>query len=52
MFYVFVVCFRIPLSLRTRGEIDLEVAKREHEAYVKYVLFFFAIIYVYIPNKL
>lgn len=26
---------RIPLSLRTRGEIDLEEAKSQHEAYVK-----------------
>ncbi|GAB0093458.1 N(G),N(G)-dimethylarginine dimethylaminohydrolase 1 [Sergentomyia squamirostris] len=28
-----IVC-RIPLSLRTRGEIDLEEAKRQHELYV------------------
>lgn len=28
---------RIPLSLRTRGEIDLEEAKRQHEAYVRFV---------------
>jgi dimethylargininase len=27
--------FRIPLSLRTRGEIELDEAKREHENYVK-----------------
>ena len=26
---------RIPLSLRTRGEIDLEEAKLQHESYVK-----------------
>jgi N-Dimethylarginine dimethylaminohydrolase len=29
-----VVC-RIPLSFRTRGEIELEEAKRQHEAYVR-----------------
>ena len=27
---------RIPVSLRTRGEIDLEEAKRQHESYVRW----------------
>lgn len=36
---------RIPLSLRTRGEIDLEEAKRQHEAYVRWakLIFFFVL---------
>lgn len=32
--YTHAIVCRIPLSFRTRGEIDLEEAKREHEAYV------------------
>lgn len=33
--YTHAVVCRIPLSLRTRGEIDLEEAKKQHESYVK-----------------
>lgn len=33
--YTHAVVSRIPLSLRTRGEIDLELARRQHEAYVR-----------------
>jgi len=33
--YTHAVVSRIPLSLRTRGEIDLEEAKKEHETYVR-----------------
>lgn len=32
--YTHAIVCRIPLSFRTRGEIDLEEAKREHELYV------------------
>lgn len=32
--YTHAIVCRIPLSFRTRGEIDLEEAKREHESYV------------------
>lgn len=32
--YTHAIVCRIPLSFRTRGEIDLEVAKHEHETYV------------------
>ncbi|KAG4068673.1 hypothetical protein HA402_002364 [Bradysia odoriphaga] len=32
--YTHAIVSRIPLSLRTRGEIDLEEAKRQHETYV------------------
>lgn len=33
--YTHAVVCRIPLSFRTRGEIELEEAKRQHEAYVR-----------------
>ncbi|XP_055617104.1 N(G),N(G)-dimethylarginine dimethylaminohydrolase 1 isoform X1 [Toxorhynchites rutilus septentrionalis] len=33
--YTHAITCRIPLSLRTRGEIDLEEAKLQHEAYVR-----------------
>jgi hypothetical protein len=33
--YTHAVVCRIPLSLRTRGEIELDEAKRQHEAYVR-----------------
>ncbi|XP_066261590.1 N(G),N(G)-dimethylarginine dimethylaminohydrolase 1 [Euwallacea similis] len=33
--YTHAVVSRIPLSLRTRGELDLEEAKKEHETYVR-----------------
>lgn len=33
--YTHAVVCRIPLSLRTRGEIELEEAKKQHESYVK-----------------
>uniref|UniRef100_A0A182QVU6 Uncharacterized protein n=1 Tax=Anopheles farauti TaxID=69004 RepID=A0A182QVU6_9DIPT len=33
--YTHAITARIPLSLRTRGEIDLEEAKLQHESYVK-----------------
>lgn len=33
--YTHAVVCRIPLSLRTRGEIELEEAKKQHEAYVR-----------------
>ncbi|KAJ8919906.1 hypothetical protein NQ315_006435 [Exocentrus adspersus] len=33
--YTHAVVCRIPLSLRTRGEIELEEAKRQHESYVR-----------------
>ena len=33
--YTHAVVCRIPVSLRTRGEIELEEAKKQHEAYVK-----------------
>lgn len=32
--YTHAIVCRIPLSFRTRGEIDLEEAKRQHESYV------------------
>ncbi|XP_063707117.1 N(G),N(G)-dimethylarginine dimethylaminohydrolase 1 [Culicoides brevitarsis] len=35
MKYTHALVSRIPLSLRTRGEIELEEAKSQHEAYVK-----------------
>lgn len=34
-YYTHAVVCRIPLSIRTRGEIDLEEAKKQHEAYVR-----------------
>lgn len=34
-FMIYSMFHRIPLSLRTRGEIDLEEAKRQHETYVR-----------------
>lgn len=33
--YTHAVVCRIPLSLRTRGEIELEEAKKQHESYVR-----------------
>ncbi|KAK9694444.1 Immunoglobulin I-set domain [Popillia japonica] len=33
--YTHAIVCRIPLSLRTRGEIELEEAKKQHEAYVR-----------------
>ncbi|ENN77554.1 N(G),N(G)-dimethylarginine dimethylaminohydrolase 1 [Dendroctonus ponderosae] len=33
--YTHAVVSRIPVSLRTRGQIDLEEAKKEHEGYVR-----------------
>lgn len=33
--YTHAVVCRIPLSLRTRGEIELEEAKKQHETYVR-----------------
>lgn len=33
--YTHAVVCRIPLSLRTRAEIELEEAKKQHEAYVR-----------------
>lgn len=33
--YTHAVVCRIPLSLRTRGEIELEEAKKQHENYVR-----------------
>lgn len=33
--YTHAVVCRIPLSLRTRGEIELDEAKKQHEAYVR-----------------
>lgn len=33
--YTHAVVCRIPQSLRTKGELDLEEAKRQHETYVR-----------------
>lgn len=33
--YTHAVVCRIPLSLRTRGQIELEEAKKQHESYVR-----------------